>query len=161
MARDTLDSARLNVQSSRRRDGKEPDMGMSRIKYRKELFRSARRLRLVFTEGAGMKDEEYPQRVKELLDAAIAWRESALEMVRKKGWDEKTRPAFSQVPPKPDPQAPPPPKQYAVHLTWWASRYVWDVGDGLPFNESALGLMHTAIVGAHEEEPERPPERSG
>ena len=122
---------------------------MSKRECTKALYKCAKRLRRVFTRGDGLKDENYPERVRELLEAAVAWRDEAKRVAEGKGRGRE-RPDFTRVPDNPNPHAPPSVRQYRNSMAFWASHYAWDKADGLPVEEAALKLMQTAIVGTYE-----------
>ena len=117
---------------------------------RKNLYVCARDLRWTFITGDGIKDPEYQDRVRALLQAVIQWRESARENRLIAGLPESGRPRFTEIPPDPDPKKPPTRKKYSRRVRWWASRYAWNVADGLSSEDSALRLVQTAIVGTKE-----------
>ena len=127
----------------------------SEKKYKTELYRSARRLRRVFTQGEGVKDKDYSKRAIGLLEAAVAWRDSACRVAKAEGTGQQPRPKFAGVPRKTNPTNPPGHRRYNGALTWWASRYAWDKADGLPVEEAAMNLMRTAIVGTREDREKR------
>lgn len=89
--------------------------------------------------------------VSRLLAAAVAWRESAQLRAQEAGLPPRARPIFRDPPALPPRDAPPPQVVYKGNLQWWASRYAWDLADGLPTEESARALVQMAIVGPKKE----------
>lgn len=79
------------------------------------------------------------------MQAAENWRAAARERTLAAGGEDRRRPRFGNPPALL--KAPVDVRKYRCMLTWWASRYVWDRADGLPVEESAKGLIHTALAG--------------
>ena len=85
---------------------------------------------------------------KDLLQVAESWRAAARESALAAGHEDRPRPRFANPPALL--KAPIGFRKYRRRLAWWASRYAWDRADGLPVEESAKGLIHTAMASAAE-----------
>lgn len=91
--------------------------------------------------------------VRTLLQAAVEWRESARAAAEAQALPPRPRPAFNKPPRLPTMDSPPARQRYQHALTWWASRYAWDVAEGRPIGDAATGLVHTALVGWKDPQP--------
>ena len=121
-----------------------------------QLFQAASALRRVAQSGAKPKSEEGRAATAALLQAAIAWRQSAIDNVTQQGREPRSRPPFDTPPRMADKKSPPKPPTYNYRIQYWASKYAWDKQDGLPAGDAATNLVHTAIIGTTKTKRTRP-----
>ena len=128
-----------------------PDKGTKRLIGRAGDVTHIARSHATIDDAA--RDPKFQAAARLLLETAVAWRDNARRRVIDDGGEPKPRPKFSDVPPIP--AEPVPISLYRRTLIWWASRYAWDVADGLPQQEAIAGLLTTAAVG-HQKKKEGP-----
>ena len=121
-----------------------------------QLFQAASALRRVAQTGAKPKSQEGRAATALLLQAAIAWRQSAIDNVTKQGGELRPRPPFDRPPRVATKNSPPKPPTYNYRIQYWASKYAWDKQDGLPAGDAATKLVHTAIIGTRKTKRTRP-----
>ena len=124
-----------------------------------QLFQAASALRRVAQTGAKPKSQEGRDATAQLLQAAIAWRQSAIENLTQQGGELRSRPPFDNPPRMADKKSPPKPPTYNYRIQYWASKYAWDKQDGLPAGDAATKLVHTAIIGTRKTKHAKPAEQ--
>ena len=111
------------------------------------IFRTARKIKHAARRGTTPESPQGQELVRQLLEAAADWRKSAVERSTEAGLRPMERPSFRNMPKTPTPQSLPSAGQYTRNLTWWASRYAWDIAEGKPAEEASKGLIMTAVMG--------------
>ena len=124
-----------------------------------QLFQAASALRRLAQSGAKPKSEEGKADTAALLQAAIAWRQSAIDNVTQQGRESRSRPPFDKPPRMADKKSPPKPPTYNYRIQYWASKYAWDKQDSQPAGDAATKLVHTAIIGTTKTKRTRPEEQ--
>ena len=127
---------------------------------KRELLKQAERVAGLAAASHGPGSPEVRQQARQLLNAAVAWQESAIKATLDAGEQPRTRPTFQHGPKPPNLEAQPGARKYHSRLFFWASRYAWDKHDGLDAREAARNLVLTAYMGYHKKVEESTQARS-
>ncbi|MCY4367755.1 MAG: hypothetical protein OXE17_16265 [Chloroflexi bacterium] len=149
-------STKVATQTGQQTPPRKPSPARASREARRKLLNEAERTADLAAAHHSPGSPEFRQQAHCLLEAAIAWLESAVKATQDAENVLRPNPSFRQANKPPNPKDRPGAMKYRSCLLYWASQYAWDEHDGLDAQESARYLVLTAYLGYQKRVQEKP-----